>query len=123
MSADFTVEYRGDYLLAQLHPGFEITPESMKRNWAALADACRQHQCHRVLAVGVVARREMSATSAFETSEGLAGAIPGLQLAACVTGFDPDEVTEFFKNVAHNRGAIVELFGTVEEAKAWLGVE
>ncbi|MEM9660126.1 MAG: hypothetical protein AAF961_17315 [Planctomycetota bacterium] len=119
-TTDFSIENRGDFLHARLGPNFEMTPTSMERHWAELADICRQSGCRRVLVEGHVSHRDMTQTAAFDTGEWLSRAIPGLSLACCVTGFEPDQVTMLFRDVAHNRGAEVELFPTVEEAIQWL---
>ena len=122
MSTDFTLEYRGDYLLVTHPPGYEITPEGMRRFWAAIAVASRTYDCRRVLAEGEVVRRKLKTTDALHSGVQASESVMGLTMAVCFEGYEPDEMTEFFVNVAANRGARVRFFSDREQAMAWLGV-
>jgi len=45
-----------------------------------------------------------------------------MKLAICIYEYIPDETTQFFKNVAYNRGATIEFFNDKKKALAWLGI-
>ena len=66
--------------------------------------------------------RRMDMAGAFVSGDKLAQSIAGLYMACFFEGYETDELTEFFKTVARNRGAMVEFFNTREEAFRWLGI-
>jgi hypothetical protein len=49
--------------------------------------------------------------------------IPGLRVACCFENHETDELTEFFKTAASNRGVEIEFFSDRQKALSWLGVE
>ncbi|MCB1960126.1 MAG: hypothetical protein KDE68_06320 [Rhodocyclaceae bacterium] len=118
---DYSLVFTGQYLRVHA-PACVISPDSQKRLWAAVARACRQHDCHKVLIEGDVAECRMNTVNAFNAGVQFA-AIFGIVVAVCLRDFKPGERSTFFKNVAHNRGAQMEFFATHEAALAWLGVE
>ena len=48
--------------------------------------------------------------------------LTGVSLACCFYGYTPDQQTQFFKDVAQNRGVRVEFFDNRGTALRWLGV-
>ncbi|MBI3562896.1 MAG: hypothetical protein HY080_14395 [Gammaproteobacteria bacterium] len=122
MSMEFTIEYRGDYLYVLVGKSYEITPVSMGMFWPAITQACEQYQCWRVLSEGIITARRMSTVDAFNSAL-QAASNAQLTLACCFHGYQPDELTEFFKTVAYNRGVRIEFFSNLEQAYRWLGVE
>ena len=48
--------------------------------------------------------------------------LAGVSLACCFYGYKPDDKSQFFKDVAQNRGVRVEFFGERGAALRWLGV-
>ncbi len=123
MSTDFTLELRGNYIHVQLPPGYEITPEGTAAQFAAVGEARAKYGCRRVLVEGEAPKRRMDTTDAFRSGERAARAETGLSIAFCYAGYEPDELTAFFKNVAHNRGVRVEFFSDRAQALRWLGVD
>lgn len=122
MNTNFKIAYCSTYLHVQLDPGFEICPESMSRLWAELADASYLYNCRNILAEGLLPSRRMNMAGAFVSGEQLSKSVAGLILACYFEGYKADELTEFFKTVARNRGTMVEFFSTREEAFLWLGI-
>ena len=60
---------------------------------------------------------------AYQSGAQAAESIPGMTLAIFVDHYAPDEITQFFKNVAYNRGAHIEFFNDKKKALAWLGIK
>lgn len=123
MSADYSLEYLRDYIHIQHGENFEITPERMEKFWNELAEACEKYDCRRVLAEGIAPKRKMDMMSAYKSGTRASQTSPRLTLACCFPGYKTDEITEFFKIVAENRGVRVEFFVRREDALRWLGVE
>jgi hypothetical protein len=123
MSTDFTIEFRLTYLHIQNAPDYEITPESANRRWTALASACATFNCKRVLWEGKVAARRLTVPEVYNSAKQLADIAPGLKLACCLEGHTPDELSEFYKSVASNRGAQIQFFSNREDALKWLGAD
>jgi hypothetical protein len=122
MSTNFTMEFCSTYIHVRLTPGYEISPESMYRLWTDLAGFSRAYACHRVLAEGLMPSRRMNMAGAFISGEQVSQSVSGLMMACYFDGYKADELTEFFKTVARNRGTSVEFFSDREEAYQWLGI-
>ena len=119
---DFSIEFRGDYIYVVHASDFEITPESKARLWSALAAECETHNCRRVLTEGKRVQRKMSLLDMFDSANQLSSIIPGLRLACCFENYPEDELTNFFKTAASNRGVKINFFSDCREALGWLGV-
>jgi hypothetical protein len=87
-----------------------------KRRWQEIGAACSEHSCTKVLSEGVMAKRRLTITDAFQSGLAAAKEIPGLQLALCLDDYEADDVTAFFQSVASNRGVRFEVFSSIEEA-------
>lgn len=122
MSKGFTVVDRGGYIHLLHEPNFEVTRESMGVVWAELSAMCNKASCNIVLVEAPSPKRRMDTTAAFEVATRIAQIAPGIKLAMVLLDYQTDELTEFFKTVARNRGARVEYFSEKEEALEWLGV-
>jgi hypothetical protein len=123
MSTDFSLEFNGQYIHIIHAPDYEISPESNDKLWAELALACRKHKCLKVLGEGHKQKRKLSSLDAFQSGSQASESIPGLKLAICIYEYTPDETTEFFKNVAYNRGVRIEFFNDKKKALKWLGIK
>jgi len=119
--SDFTLEPRERYLYVHLAPGFEITPESMNRLWAAMSGACRERNLRRVLIEGDNVHRRMTPMESFDHAALASRLLPGLSVACCFRGYAQDEQTEFFRTAAMNRGVRVEFVQDLNAALRWLG--
>lgn len=123
MSSDFIIVFKETYLHVIHAPDYEISPESNDRMWRALAKACKEFNCLKVFAEGQKQTRRITSIDAYQSGDTAAGNIPGLKLAICIYEYTPDEITQFFKNVAYNRGAVIEFFNDKQKALEWLGIE
>ena len=123
MGKGFSIEFNGTYLHIIHSPDYEITPESNEKLWSELSQACQKHKCRKVFAEGIHQKREITSMDAFDSGSKASQSIPGLLLAVCIYKYTPDETTEFFKNVAFNRGARIEFFNDKKKALDWLGIK
>ena len=121
MSTNFSLEFNGKYIHIIHAPDYEISPESNDKMWKELAKACQKYKCLKVFAEGASQTRRVTSLDAQQSGAQAAESIPGLKLAICIYEYTPDDITEFFKNVAYNRGATIEFFNDKKKALAWLG--
>ncbi|MBN1364675.1 MAG: hypothetical protein JW976_07720 [Syntrophaceae bacterium] len=123
MSHDFSIDFNGKFIHISHAPDYEICPESNDKMWRELSKACKKYKCLKVLAEGQTQTRKITSLDAFESGSKASQSIPGLKLAICIYEYIPDEITEFFKNVAYNRGAHIEFFKDKKKALKWLGLK
>ena len=65
----------------------------------------------------------MKTIDAFQSAVSLANLNLGLSLAFCFYDYTPDDLSQFFINVALNRGARVKFFSNKADALRWLGID
>lgn len=123
MSADFSLEFNGKYIHIIHAPDYEISPESNDKMYKELSQACKKYKCRKVLAESSSQKRRISSMDAYQSGVQASESIPGLTLAICIYDYTPDETTQFFKNVAYNRGAQIEFFSDKQKALDWLGID
>lgn len=123
MSTDFSLEFNGKYIHVIHAPDYEISPESNEKLWKELSSACQKHKCRKVFAEGQTQKRRVTSLDAFQSGSQASESIPGLTLAICIYDYTPDETTEFFKNVAYNRGVRIDFFKDKKKALEWLGIK
>jgi hypothetical protein len=123
MSTDFSLEFTGKYIHIIHAPDYEISPESNEKLWKELSQASKKYKCLKIFAEGATQKRRVTSLDAYQSGAQAAEAIPGLKLAICIYEYKPDETTQFFKNVAFNRGANIEFFNDKKKALKWLGIE
>lgn len=123
MTKGFTVTSHEGYIHVLYRPNYEITRETMIATCDELMEVCKRESCGRVLLEAPSPRRKMDTTAAFESGTRLARVSPGLRIAMLFYNYKTDELTEFFKTVAHNRGVRVEYFSEKKKALEWLRVE
>lgn len=123
MGLAFELEVHSKYLYIKPLPGMVIDPDSTRELWEKVGQLCKEYGKSRVLIEAEKPIRRLDTMAAFDSGSILAENTSGLTLAICFHDYKYDDLTAFFKTVAQNRGVMIEFFGTVEEAAAWLGVE
>lgn len=123
MNKGFTMTSHEGYVHVLYRPDFEITRETMVATCDELEELCKKSNCARVLLEAPSPRRKLDTTAAFESGTRLARVAPGLKIAMLFYNYKTDELTEFFKTVAYNRGVRVEYFTEKKKALEWLRVE
>ena len=122
MSTDFKLTPSAGYLHVALAPEYEIRPDGVTELMKSVSDVCTRQGQRRVLIEGAVAARRMATMDSFSAGALAGSMLPGVSLACCFYGYQPDEKSQFFKDVAQNRGVRVEFFSKREAALRWLGV-
>ncbi len=120
MTSNVTITFNGTYIRVEHSPGYELTEKAVSEFCQDLTELCRRHQCSKVLAIWVAPIRSLSVMNSFESGEMLSRLLSGVKLACCFQEYEPDKQTEFFANVAFNRGVNIELFTKEKEALCWL---
>ncbi len=123
MDLPFQVEPHDEYLHITHPPGMIISPESTVRNWKMVGALCKEYDKNKVLIEAYKPERRLDTISAFDSGRTLAANLNGLMIAMCFVDYEFDDLSNFFKTVAQNRGATVEFFNDCDEARAWLGVK
>jgi hypothetical protein len=123
MSTDFELTPHAEYLQVELAPGYEIKPDGTTKLLMAISEVCTRQGQRRVLIEGTVARRVMGMMDTYSFGSLVGNMLTGTSLACCLYGYARDQQTEFFRDVAENRGVRVEFFDTREAALRWLGVD
>jgi len=122
LSTDYTLKLRKNYLHVKLPNDYEITPEGIQKQWTEIFDICKKNNCRRVLFEGKTPKRSMKTMDAFQSAASLADSGLGLSVSFCFYDYTPDDLSQFFVNVAENRGARVKFFSNKSDALRWLGI-
>jgi hypothetical protein len=117
---ELSLEFKDDHLYLQHANDSDITPERMEILWGHLRDQCEKYDCTRILIEADAPARDMDTVAAFTSGVAAASIAPDLWLALCFHRYEPDEISEMFRQAARNRGANVEFFSDREAALQWL---
>jgi hypothetical protein len=122
MDEELHISFSGDFIEIRHPKGHTIEPQSMDKYWDMVGEACAKHRCNLVLVEADAPKREMSTMEVFGSGVKASQVAITLELALCFAGYETDELSEFFKTVAHNRGVRAEFFSNRSDALKWLGV-
>jgi hypothetical protein len=113
-----TIVTKRDHLFVEYSGTYEL--RACLALMREIADTCRRESIPRVLCDVRGMLGEISIWDGFQLAVTGAEAFRGLQLAGVYWAEDLDSLPEL---VIQNRGGNVRVFRSIEEAKAWLGVE
>lgn len=113
-------DFNGEFVHIKHPPGFEITAKTMGGFWSWLHKTCSDNKCSRVLVEAPAPVRNMNTMAAFDSGTGAAASTRKLRVALCFENYEPDDLSEFFKTVARNRGVKIEFFSDFDSAREWL---
>ena len=122
MSTDFRLTPHADHVHVLLEPGYEINPPGVTELMMSVSDVCSRQGQRRVLVEGTVAARRMGTMDSFSAGALAGSMLPGVSIACCFYGYKPDDQSQFFKDVAQNRGVRIDFFSDRDAALRWLGV-
>jgi hypothetical protein len=122
MSTDFRLTPHADHVQVLLEPGYEITPPGVTELMMSVSDVCSRQGQRRVLVEGTVVARHMGTMDSFGAGALAGSMLPGVSIACCFYGYKPDDQSQFFKDVAQNRGVRIDFFSDRDAALRWLGV-
>jgi hypothetical protein len=117
---EHSLEFEDDHLHLTHSENFVITPDGMESFWNYLRAQCEYHDCTNILIEADAPTRNMDTVAAFTSGVEVASIAPNLWLALCFQGYEPDEISELFRQAARNRGANVEFFNDRDAALSWL---
>lgn len=120
MFDELSLEFKDDHLHITHDKNFEITPDRMESFWGYLREQCENHDCTSILIEADEPTRNMDTVAAFTSGVEVASIAPNLWMALCFQGYEPDEMSELFRQAARNRGANVEFFTDRKAALSWL---
>jgi hypothetical protein len=119
---ELSLEFRDDHIYIHQAEDFEITSEAMSGFWDLLSRQCERYECANILIEADSPKRNIDTVGAFTSGVHVSNIAPNLWLALCLHNYEPDEISELFRDAAGNRGANVEFFSDPEKALNWLRV-
>lgn len=119
MAIDFAFSVQGP-LLRVTARGRDEGLEEVEAYGLAVLDAALTSGCSKVLCDERELEYALSTTETFDLACGLAQRIPAPGRVAIVCKADQVADGHFFETVAVNRGMLVRVFLTIEEAESWL---
>src|SRR5262245_39467817 len=124
MSTEFRVSPHADFVHVELAADYEIVIAGITELMMSVSDVCSRQGQRRVLIEGKVtlAARRMGTMDSFGAGALAGSMLPGVAVACCFYGYKPDEQTQFFRDVAQNRGVRGDFFTECEVALRWRGV-
>jgi hypothetical protein len=122
VSTDFKLTPHANYVHVALAPGYELRMEGVTALMMSVSDVCSRQGKRRVLIEGTVAARRMGTMDSFGAGALAGSMLTGVSIACCFYGYVPDDQSQFFKDVAQNRGVRVDFFKGRDAALRWLGV-
>lgn len=120
MFEDLLLEFRNDHIYIRHDDNFDISPESLEGFWKFLSEQCEKYGCSNVLIEGTAPQRKMDTVGAFSAGVEASTVAPHLWLALCFHDYEPDDLSELFRQAARNRGANVNFFSDCGRALNWL---
>ena len=105
---------------SHLAPDYEVVGSEQPAKLQAIAAACTEADCRKVLIRGGTAKVRLTPADIYDLGQEIAR----LRLrVAIVNSPDASKANEgFLKDVAKNRGSAVQFFGNEQGAKDWLRV-
>lgn len=123
MSDLFQIRVVGELVHAELGRRFVISLAHLMPLWADVLHAARGRGLRRVLVEGHGPERDMRPHDAYAHGDFLGNlARPGLRVAFCLYGYQPDKLTKHFMNVAAAGSCNVAFFDDLDAAIAWVGI-
>ncbi len=122
---------QASYSLTQIHDlvhvawadRFTMSLQTLLPMWDEVLRFCLGRRLRRVLVEGHAPTRDMRPIDAFRHGSFLATLDPpGLRVAFCLYGFDPDVVTWLFTRTANDGPCHVEFFSELPSSLRWVGM-
>ena len=123
MADNVAVEFCGSYIHVKQSGVFELAHPQTRSFWGRLKEICDELDSDTVLIEANSMDISSDMMSAFDSGVSAADIVSNPTIAICSKDYEPDDMSEFFKTVAINRGAQVEFFTDVRNAVDWLGID
>ena len=108
------------YILVERPHSYEVILEDQPAELTRVLATCKKENCRKVLIVGTNTKVRLSEMDIFHLGERIAEL--RLKIAIVEAHDATEKDVKFLENVVTNRGATIQFFNSVEEAKIWLGV-
>jgi len=108
------------YVLVERPDNYEVVLEDQPTELTRMLEICKEADCRKVLIVGPSTKVRLSEMDIFHLGERIAEM--DLMIAVVETHDAMEKDVRFLENVATNRGAPIQFFDSVEDAKRWLRV-
>lgn len=117
----YNVGLLDEVIHVELGTRFIIALRQMLPLWSEILATCREHASHCVLVEGHRPQRDMDFDAVSRHGDFLQGLdSPGLRVAFCLYGYEPDALSEQFARVANAGSTRVAFFSDRPAALAWL---
>lgn len=121
-NSDYSVHQHHGLVHVEWTDGYCITLQTMQRMWDDVLGFCRAQRLNRVLIEGHAPVRDMKPIDAFRHGSLLSSLEPpGLRIAFCLYGYEPDVVTWLFSRAANDGATAVEVFSDLPASLRWVG--
>ena len=111
---------RSGYVLVERPHSYKVVLEDQPAELTRILATCKEANCRKVLIVGSSTNVRLSEMDIFHLGERIAEM--GLTIAVVESHDAMAKDVRFLENVATNRGAPIQFFDNVKEAKIWLRV-
>lgn len=116
----YTISIQTGYVLVEDPPNYDVVWSEQPAKLKAIAAACSEADCKKVLIRGSNANVKLTKMEFFKLGEEVAKLQVKVAIFTLTDASKDDE--RFFENVALNRGSNIQFFNNEQDAKDWLGV-
>lgn len=123
MNKHYRIRRLGEIVHAELGSRFVISLAHLMPLWAEVLVECSAAKLRRVLIEGTTPDRQMEPLDAYAHGDFLSGLDrPGVRIAFCLYGYEPDALTKHFVRVASSGASTVQFFYDIDRAITWVGM-
>lgn len=123
MSRPFRIRTHGDLVHAELGSRFVLSLQHLMPLWIDILATAQERKLRRVLIEGRDLERRMEPPEVYAHGEFLSGLErPGLRVAFCLYGYEPDALTTHFVSLSNSGACTVQFFDDIDAAIRWVGM-
>lgn len=123
MSRPFRIRTHGELVHAELGSRFVISLQHLMPLWVDILATAQERKLRRVLIEGRNPERRMEPLDAYRHGDFLSSLErPGLRVAFCLYGYEPDALTTHFVSISNSGACTVQLFDNIDSAIRWVGM-
>ena len=115
-----SLEIHSDFISITMK--LDMRPGELPECVEELSSACAEYNCRHILGRVDGPLEALTVADVFEMATFLANTVPALQVALLVGDEEAEELQEFFRVAASNRGLRIKFFTDEQKALRWLGV-
>lgn len=119
-NSDYKISTRPGYVVVERPPDYEVVLKEQPAALMAMAAACKEADCRKVLILGPKTKVDLAIVDIYELGQEIAEM--HLKIAVVESHNASDADSRFLETVTSNRCAPLRFFDTEEEAKEWLKI-